>query len=273
MHILCPYTDQKITQQGQKNSTSVFTALTTFRISGQIILVATLFREIPSLLSHCVSILIYIFHVSMYLNQLYPPHFICIIGRVFESSVAVAAIPRGSRYVTGHCSVLHSFHWGVAFGKLCFWKLHKRIFKEQFVGSKSFHGQGAIVVTGHYLRFGFSLKSWIDDFTISKCGHSWGFLLSFTIEAQKSEVLHKGNRKLCKKHFSCFRVCVGSAAWPPTVKGSVSGVGFAWQVSPKGDSWLSFTTFLTNSATPFIWTPSVVGLKNEKRTMYFLFFS
>ena len=117
MHILCAYTDQKLAQQGQKNSTSVFTALTTFRISGQIILVATLFREIPSLLSHCVSILIYIFHVSMYLNQLYPPHFICIIGRVFESSVAVAAIPRGSRYVTGHCSVLHSFHWGVAFGK------------------------------------------------------------------------------------------------------------------------------------------------------------
>ena len=69
-------------------------------------------------------------------------------------------------------------------------------------------------------------------------------------------MLQKRNRKLCKKHFSCFRVCVGSAAWPPTVKGSVSGVGFAWQVSPKGDSWLSFTTFLTNSATPFIWTPS-----------------
>ena len=53
-----------------------------------------------------------------------------------------------------------------------FRKLHKRIFKQQFVGSKSFHGQGAIVVTGHYLRFEFSLKSWIDDFTISKRGHS-----------------------------------------------------------------------------------------------------
>ena len=34
MHILCAYTDQKLAQQGQKNSTSVFTALTTFRISG-----------------------------------------------------------------------------------------------------------------------------------------------------------------------------------------------------------------------------------------------
>ena len=34
MHILCTYTDQKLAQQGQKNSTSVFTALTTFRISG-----------------------------------------------------------------------------------------------------------------------------------------------------------------------------------------------------------------------------------------------
>ena len=33
MHILCAYTDQKLAQQGQKNSTSVFTALTTFRIS------------------------------------------------------------------------------------------------------------------------------------------------------------------------------------------------------------------------------------------------
>ena len=94
---------------------------TAVTVVSQIILLATLFQEIPSLLSHCVSILIYIFHVSMHLNQLYQPHFICIIGRVFESSVAVAAIPRGSRYVTGHCSVLplHSFHWGVAFGKLC----------------------------------------------------------------------------------------------------------------------------------------------------------
>jgi len=34
MQILCAYTDQKLAQQGQKNSTSVFTALTTFRISG-----------------------------------------------------------------------------------------------------------------------------------------------------------------------------------------------------------------------------------------------
>ena len=120
----------------------------------------------------------------------------------------------------------------------------------------------------HYLRFEFSLKSWIDDFTISKRGHSSGFLLSFTIEAQKSEVLQNRNRILCKKHFSCFRVCVGSAAWPPAVKGSVSGVGFAWQVSPKGDSWLSFTTFLTNSATPFIWTPSGgagASLKERRR--------
>ena len=32
--VLCAYTDQKLAQQGQKNSTSVFTALTTFRISG-----------------------------------------------------------------------------------------------------------------------------------------------------------------------------------------------------------------------------------------------
>ena len=33
MHILCAYIDQKLAQQGQTNSTSVLTALTTFRIS------------------------------------------------------------------------------------------------------------------------------------------------------------------------------------------------------------------------------------------------
>ena len=43
MHILCAYTDQKLAQQGQKNSTSVFTALTTFRISVQIPHSQTLF--------------------------------------------------------------------------------------------------------------------------------------------------------------------------------------------------------------------------------------
>ena len=39
---------------------------TAVTVVSQIILVATLFQEIPSLLSHCVSILIYIFHVSMH---------------------------------------------------------------------------------------------------------------------------------------------------------------------------------------------------------------
>ena len=34
MHILCAYTDQKLAQQGQKNSKSVLSALPTFRISG-----------------------------------------------------------------------------------------------------------------------------------------------------------------------------------------------------------------------------------------------
>ena len=33
MHILSAYTDQKLAQQGQKNSTNMFTAFTTFRIS------------------------------------------------------------------------------------------------------------------------------------------------------------------------------------------------------------------------------------------------
>ena len=33
MHILCAYTDQKLAQQGQKNSKSVLSALPTFRIS------------------------------------------------------------------------------------------------------------------------------------------------------------------------------------------------------------------------------------------------
>ena len=33
MHILRAYTDQKLAQHGQKNSTSMLTALTTFRIS------------------------------------------------------------------------------------------------------------------------------------------------------------------------------------------------------------------------------------------------
>ena len=35
MHILCACTDQKLAQQGQKNSKSVLSALPTFRISGQ----------------------------------------------------------------------------------------------------------------------------------------------------------------------------------------------------------------------------------------------
>ena len=235
-------------------------------VVSQIILVATLFQEIPSLLSHlCI-------HSYLYFPRIH----------VSESTVSATfhLYHRASVWIK-RCRCCHSQGVEIRHRTLlgapasqfslrsCIWKVvWFSFFKQQFVGSKNFHGQGAIVVTGHYWRFEFSLKSWIDDFTISKCGHSWGFLLSFTIEAQKSEVLHKGNRKLCKKHFSCFRVCVGSAAWPPAVKGSVSGVGFAWQVSPKGDSWLSFTTFLTNSATPFIWTPSGgagASLKERRR--------
>ena len=34
MHILCAYTDQKLAQQGPKNSKSVLSVLPTFRISG-----------------------------------------------------------------------------------------------------------------------------------------------------------------------------------------------------------------------------------------------
>ena len=38
MHILCAYTDQKLAQQGQKNSKSVLSALPTFRISDRALL-------------------------------------------------------------------------------------------------------------------------------------------------------------------------------------------------------------------------------------------
>ena len=45
MHILCAYTDQKLAQQGQKNSKSVLSALPTFRISGLILLLKTFTQD------------------------------------------------------------------------------------------------------------------------------------------------------------------------------------------------------------------------------------
>ena len=49
MHILCTYTDQKLAQQGQRNSTSVFTALTTFRISVTVWLPSLIYKREESL--------------------------------------------------------------------------------------------------------------------------------------------------------------------------------------------------------------------------------
>ena len=45
MHILCAYTDQKLAQQGKKNSTNMFTAFTTFRISVSVSYILNMFQS------------------------------------------------------------------------------------------------------------------------------------------------------------------------------------------------------------------------------------
>ena len=72
MHILCAYTDQKLAQQGQKNSTSVFTTLTTFRISGWWSLAVNAFQRTRWLVVEQVRVAVFVEPASLLLLPHHP---------------------------------------------------------------------------------------------------------------------------------------------------------------------------------------------------------